>query len=112
MKYMEIRCDILRENMQWARQDLKTVWPTSVFSTDLYAIWALGDGTDPLNQAANDIPSTHVFIDWGQGKLGVIGGSIIGVIAGHTCDGRGDMKSPFRHIATCSPIRRATRTIR
>jgi len=73
MKYMEIRCAILKESMQWARQDLKTVWPDMVFSTDLYAIWAIGDGTDPLNQEANDIPATHVFIDWGQGKLSIPG---------------------------------------
>lgn len=31
------------------------------------------DGTDPLNQQVNEIPSTHVFVDWGYGKLGVIG---------------------------------------
>src|SRR3569623_656283 len=70
---MTVRCDILRQNMDWARQDLKTFWPDVVFSTDLYAPHAVMDGTDPLNQTANDIPSTHVFLAWGVGRVGVIG---------------------------------------
>ncbi len=73
MKYMEVRCAMLKESMQQAKQDLKTVWPEMIFSTDLYAIWAIMDGTDPLSQEANDIPATHVFIDWGQGKLSIPG---------------------------------------
>jgi len=31
------------------------------------------DGTDPLNQQVNDIPSSHVFMDWGTGKAGAVG---------------------------------------
>ena len=73
MRYMAIRCAILKENMDLAKRDLKTVWPDMLFSTDLYAPHAVMDGTDPLNQEVNDIPSTHVFMDWGYGKLGVIG---------------------------------------
>lgn len=71
MKYLTIRCGILRESMDQARRDLKAVWPEMVFSSDLYAPFAIMDGTDPLNQGVNDIPATHVFTDWGSGKLGV-----------------------------------------
>ncbi|HEX7376217.1 MAG TPA: hypothetical protein VF278_03850, partial [Pirellulales bacterium] len=73
LRYMAIRCAVLQENMRQAKQDLKTVWPEMVFSTDLYAPHAIMDGTDPLNQQVNEVPSTHVFVDWGYGKLGVIG---------------------------------------
>lgn len=72
-RYMTIRCAILKESMDQAKRDLKSVWPEMVFSTDLYAPHAIMDGTDPLNQQVNEIPSTHVFMDWGYGKLGVIG---------------------------------------
>jgi hypothetical protein len=71
MKYLTVRCRILGEILDQAKRDLKTVWPEMVFSSDLYAAFAVMDGTDPLNQSANDIPSTHVFTDWGSGKLGV-----------------------------------------
>jgi hypothetical protein len=73
MRYMTIRCAVLKESMAQAKRDLKTVWPDMVFSTDLYAPHAIMDGTDPMNQEVNEIPSTHVFMDWGYGKLGVIG---------------------------------------
>jgi hypothetical protein len=73
MRYMTVRCAILKESMDQAKRDLKTVWPDMVFSTDLYAPQAIMDGTDPMNQEVNEIPSTHVFMDWGYGKLGVIG---------------------------------------
>ncbi|HET6879232.1 MAG TPA: hypothetical protein VFI31_03715, partial [Pirellulales bacterium] len=72
-RYMAVRCAILKESMDQAKRDLKTVWPDMVFSTDLYAPHAIMDGTDPMNQEVNEIPSTHVFMDWGYGKLGVIG---------------------------------------
>ncbi|HVX15057.1 MAG TPA: hypothetical protein VHC22_27950 [Pirellulales bacterium] len=73
MRYMAIRCAILKENAAQAKRDLQGVWPDVVFSTDLYAPHAIMDGTDPMNQEVNDVPSTHVFMDWGYGKLGVIG---------------------------------------
>jgi hypothetical protein len=72
MKYMTVRCGIMKEVNAQAKKDLKAVWPGAVFSTDLYAPQAVMDGTDPLNQQANDIPSSHVFLDWGVGKLGAL----------------------------------------
>lgn len=74
MRYMTVRCDILGAQNAQARRDLQTVCPDLVFSTDLYAPHAIMDGTDPWNQRCNQIPSSHVFLDWGTGKLGVIGG--------------------------------------
>lgn len=74
MKYMTTRTAILKEQNAQARKDLTTVWPQVTFSTDLYAPQAVMDGTDPLNQEANEIPSSHVFVDWGYGKAGVVGG--------------------------------------
>jgi hypothetical protein len=74
LKYMKIRCGIIAEVNQQAKKDLKTVWPEVVFSTDLYAPYAIMDGTDPLNQKVNDLPASHVFLDWGRGKLGALSG--------------------------------------
>jgi hypothetical protein len=74
MKYMTVRCRIIAENDAQARRDLRSVWPDVVFSTDLYAPHAVMDGTDPLNQQVNDFPSSHVFLDWGSGKLGALSG--------------------------------------
>jgi hypothetical protein len=74
MKYLTIRCAILREVNTMARVDLRSVWPECVFSTDLYAPQAVMDGTDPLNQQVNDFPSSHVFLDWGTGRLGALSG--------------------------------------
>jgi hypothetical protein len=74
MKYLTARCAIIKEVNAQAKKDLKTVWPGVVFSTDLYAPQAIMDGTDPLNQQVNDVPSSHVFLDWGVGKLGALSG--------------------------------------
>jgi hypothetical protein len=74
MKYLTIRTAIMREGQDQARRDLRTVWPGLVFSTDLYAPHAIMDGTDPLNQQVNDFPSSHVFLDWGTGRLGALSG--------------------------------------
>lgn len=77
LKYMRIRCGMLGEQCAQAAKDIKTVWPDVVYSTDLYAPHAIMDGTDPWNQRCNDIPSTHVFVDWGYGKLGAMSGLYI-----------------------------------
>lgn len=74
LKYMTIRTAIMAEQQGQAKQDLKHVWPEMVFSTDLYAPHAIMDGTDPLAQAVNDIPSSHVFVDWGIDRLGAYSG--------------------------------------
>ncbi|HLQ46900.1 MAG TPA: hypothetical protein VK137_19295, partial [Planctomycetaceae bacterium] len=36
MKYMTIRCEIMKECQRQARRDIKAVWPQVTFSTDLY----------------------------------------------------------------------------
>lgn len=74
MKYMTVRCAIMKEVNERGKRDLKSIWPDLVFSTDLYAPQAIMDGTDPLNQQVNDVPSSHVFLDWGVGKLGALSG--------------------------------------
>lgn len=74
LKYMKIRCAMLGEQCAQASKDLKTVWPEVIYSTDLYAPHAIMDGTEPLNQRCNDVPSTHVFVDWGYGKIGAMSG--------------------------------------
>ena len=74
MKYMAIRCAMIKEQNAQACQDLKKVWPSLVFATDIYAPGAIMDGTDPMNQEINDIPTSHVFMDWGVGKLGALSG--------------------------------------
>ena len=74
LKYMTIRCEIMKDCQRQARRDIKTPWPQGTFSTDLYAPHAMMDGTDPLNQEVNDIPSSHVFVDWGIDRLGAYSG--------------------------------------
>ena len=74
LKYMTIRCEIIKECQRQARRDIKTPWPQATFSTDLYAPQAIMDGTDPLNQEVNDIPSSHIFVDWGIDRLGTYSG--------------------------------------
>lgn len=73
LKYLAIRCGIIRESYQQAKEDLKTVWPGTPFAGDLYALHAIMDGTDGLNQQANEIPTTHVFFDWSGGPMSVPG---------------------------------------
>jgi len=77
MKYMTIRCAILGESNAQAKEDLRMVWQDFVFSTDLYALHAIMDGTDGLNQQVNDIPASHVFLDWGIDRLGVYSGIML-----------------------------------
>jgi len=77
MKYVRIRCAILGEQNARAARDLKTVWPEVVFSTDLYAPHAIMDGTDPLNQRVNDVPASHVFVDWGLDRPGAYSGIML-----------------------------------
>jgi hypothetical protein len=77
MRYMTIRCGIMKEQNRQACKDLKSVWPSMVFATDLYAPHAIMDGCDPLNQEINDIPTSHIFMDWGVGKLGALSGSYL-----------------------------------
>jgi len=74
LKYMKIRCAMLGEQCAQAAKDIKTVWPEVTYSTDLYAPHAIMDGTEPMNQRCNDVPSTHVFVDWGYGKIGAMTG--------------------------------------
>lgn len=74
LKFMTIRCEIMKDCQRQARRDIKTPWPHATFSTDLYAPQAIMDGTDPLNQEVNDIPSSHVFVDWGLDRLGAYSG--------------------------------------
>ncbi len=74
LKYMTVRCEIVKDCQRQARRDIKLPWPQATFSTDLYAPHAIMDGTDPLNQEVNDIPSSHVFVDWGIDRLGVYSG--------------------------------------
>ncbi len=73
MQYMNLRKLMLREPHQQATDDIKSIWPEALFASDLYAPGAVGDGTDPMNQVVNDIPTTHVFADYGYGKIGVLG---------------------------------------
>jgi hypothetical protein len=77
MKYMTIRCAIMKEQTARAKADLRASWPKMAFSTDLYAPHAIMDGTDPLNQQVNDFPSSHVFVDWGIDRLGAYSGVML-----------------------------------
>ena len=72
-KYLQIRCSIIKESYAQAAADLKTVMPGLTFAGDLYALHAMMDGCDGLNQQVNDIPTSHVFFDWFGGPMAVPG---------------------------------------
>ena len=76
-RYGNIRDGIIGSRQSEAHADLKRVWPDVVFSADNYAAFAVMDGADPMNQQTNDIPATHVFLDWGTGRLGTLSGLYI-----------------------------------
>jgi len=76
-RYGTIRGSIIGSQQDQAHRDLKQVWPNVVFSTVNYAAFAAMDGADPMNQRTSDIPATHVFLDWGTGRLGAISGLCI-----------------------------------
>ncbi len=76
-RYATIRGGIIGERQAEAHADIKRVWPDAAFSADNYAAFAVMDGADPMNQRTNDIPATHVFLDWGTGRLGTLGGLYI-----------------------------------
>jgi hypothetical protein len=73
MKYLTLRCAIIKENYAQARQDVRSVWPEVTWSGDLYAPHAIMDGTDPLSQDVNDVPASHVFFDFFGGPMAVPG---------------------------------------
>jgi hypothetical protein len=76
-RYATIRGGIIGERQAEAHADFKRVWPDATFSADNYAALAVMDGADPMNQRTNDIPATHVFLDWGTGRLGTLSGLYI-----------------------------------
>ena len=88
------------------RDDLKRIWPDVVFSADNYAALAVMDGADPMNQRTNDIPATHVFLDWGIGRLGTLAGLYIEKsLRPDRSPGRGDERPTHRAVpcpARCS----------
>ncbi|MGP0069947.1 MAG: hypothetical protein ACLQGP_40895 [Isosphaeraceae bacterium] len=71
-RYATIRGGIIGARQAEAHADFKRVWPDATFSADNYAAFAVMDGADPMNQRTNDIPATHVFLDWGTGRLGTL----------------------------------------
>ena len=73
MKYLTARCAILKDTYVQASKDIKASFPSVKYAGDLYALSAVMDGTDSLNQTANDIPTSHVFFDWFGGPLAVTG---------------------------------------
>ena len=71
-KYMRVRNAVIGEQQAQAKRDLEAVWPGVTFGADIYAVHVFGDGADAMNQRANDLCSTHVFLDWGLGRLAAV----------------------------------------
>ncbi len=72
-RYATIRGEIIGARQDEAHADIKRVWPDVTFSADNYAAFAVMDGADPMNQRANDVLASHVFLDWGTGRLATLG---------------------------------------
>lgn len=60
---------VLLNILRTVRDDLKEVWPEVLLSTDLWV-----EGCDPATQQVNDIACSHIFVDRGCGKLGILSG--------------------------------------
>ena len=71
MKYLTIRTAIIGDSQTQAKKDIQTVVPGMRFEADIYAGHVVMDGADFMNQQCNgDVPTTHVFLDWGIGRDG------------------------------------------
>ena len=72
LKYGYIRDSIIGEQQAQAHKDMKSIWPDVRFSTDNYAVHVVMDGADAMSQRANDVPCTHIFLDWGLSRVDAI----------------------------------------
>ena len=70
---MGIRCRILGDDFGRRARISKPAGRPPPFATDAYALSAIMDGTDSMNQLANDIPTSHVFFDFFGGPMAVPG---------------------------------------
>ncbi|MFA4015466.1 MAG: hypothetical protein RUDDFDWM_000549 [Candidatus Fervidibacterota bacterium] len=64
LSWMHWRANIMGEFFKEAKQHVKKVDPELPWGQDIYASFAINDGTNPFLQRLNDIPTTHSFMFW------------------------------------------------
>ncbi len=62
--WMLWRANIMGDFFKEAREHIKRVAPDLPWGQDIYASFAINDGTNPFAQRLNDVPTTHSFMFW------------------------------------------------
>jgi hypothetical protein len=64
LSWMRWRANIMGEFFKEAKQHIKKVSTKLPWGQDIYASFAINDGTNPFLQRLNDVPTTHSFMFW------------------------------------------------
>lgn len=64
LKWFRWRAGIHGRFFGEAVKHVKRVSPALPWGQDIYAAFAINDGTHPFNQRMNDVPTTHTFMFW------------------------------------------------
>lgn len=64
LSWMRWRANIMGEFFRKAKEHIKKISPSLPWGQDIYASFAINDGTNPFSQRYNDVPTTHSFMFW------------------------------------------------
>lgn len=64
LSWMRWRSEIMGNFFRKVKEHIKKISPSLPFGQDIYASFAVNDGTNPFAQRLNDIPTTHSFMFW------------------------------------------------
>lgn len=64
LRWMQWRASIMGDFFKKAKKHIKKISDALPWGQDIYASFAINDGTNPFAQRLNDIPTTHSFMFW------------------------------------------------
>lgn len=64
LRWMRWRSEIMGNFFRKVKEHIKRISPSIPFGQDIYASFAINDGTNPFSQRLNDTPTTHSFMFW------------------------------------------------
>lgn len=64
LRWMRWRSSIIGNFFREVKTHIKKVSSSIPFGQDIYASFAINDGTNPFSQRFNDVPTTHSFMFW------------------------------------------------
>ncbi len=64
LSWMRWRANIMGNFFNKAKLHIKKISPKLPWGQDIYAAFAINDGTNPFAQRLNDVPTTHSFMFW------------------------------------------------